>query len=289
MKKKKNKVLLISIISLIVIGLIVAAGLFLYFRPTGQNTVGSYKCTGGQVLSISDAQIYTNANLGGKKVIRVHFSTLPSSECLFISLKPADINANLSDADKATFQATNTILGDIRLTKEQKVYNINERTGEEFRTFQLPLLKNYAPGTCWDWMCTNQEGSSVFASNDYPGTIPNPDKCYCSKSANLGINGEFSSSTQLNWTTIIDIGSDSTTLTPSILANKIGNIAYAQWTGNWATNVNLESINRNTYKPYSTNQWRMIDSGTYTDLNNKYTTIRSNLISCDSLFGDCRS
>lgn len=284
--KKQKKIGIIVIVILISI-----LGIYLFggFNKT-LSTVGSYKCSGGQVLSISNAQVYTSDDLGGKKVIRVTFSTLPTSECLYVSLQPTDINSKMSDSDKAKFTATNTILGDIKLTKSQKVYNINERSTEIFRTFDLKELSGYNSITypCWDNICKNQEGNSVFSSLLYSKN-PNPDICYCAKDISTGINGEFSSSTGYKWSTQIDIGNDVLTLNQNTLSGKVGEIAFVKWSGNLVSNDNLEAITgRQAYKPYSDNIWRMIDYGTYTDLNNKYSNLRQNLIDCDSITGFCQ-
>ncbi|MFA5764488.1 MAG: hypothetical protein WC915_06800, partial [archaeon] len=292
MKKQQKYILVISSISLILIAVLFWTGALRVGEDNTLSVVGSYQCS-GQVLSIDSAQIYTSSDLGGKKVIRVTYSTLPSSECLNIKIDPSSINNALSSSDKSKFKATNTIYGDIKLTKSQKIYNINEISSEVFKTIGLDLLPGYNAllKPCWDSNCKNSF-SSTFASNMYSGSLwsVTADKCVCSSDLPKGINGEFSVSESLRWETQIDIAGQSITLTPTKTSDRIGNIAFVKWSGNFASNDQLGSItNRQAYKPYSDNQWRMIDYGTYTDLNNKYSTLRSSLISCDSIGGQCET
>jgi len=283
MVKKKNR----KVIG--IVGVILALSL-LFFATSGEffTTTGSYKCSGGQVLSIDDAKIYTSSDLGGKKVIRVTFSTLPSSECLYINLNPSIINDKLSSSDKQQFQATNTILGDIRLTNEQKVYNINERSSEKFRKIGLSTKSFGFPKICTDSSCRDIY-PTTFSSPIWESLSEN-DYCYCAYDSETGINGEFSVSESFRWNAVIDIGGQSLDMNQNTLSGKVGDIAFVKWSGNLLSNDNLGSITgRQAYKPYSDNQWKMIDYGTQSDLNNKYISHRQSLINCDGIVSGCKS
>lgn len=287
MKKKQKKYLMIGMILLLLV-IVLHFGNLLPF-----STTGSYECSGGQVLSISDAKIYTSSELGGKKVIRVTFSTLPSSECLYIRLTPSSINDELSSSDREEFEATNTILGSISLEKEQKVYNINERSSEKFRNFIYYISDRDIFFACTDSRCKDKFGSSNFINSpttSSSSTICGPEDCCCTYDNEKGINGEFSVSESFLWESKINIGNAGIiTLNQGKLSDKLGDTAFVKWSGNLVSNDNLGSItNRQAYKPYSDNQWRMTDV-VWQDLNNKYNTYRTNLINCQDWTGagDC--
>jgi len=106
----------------------------------------------------------------------------------------------------------------------------------------------------------------------------------------LEFNGEFSVSESFRWNAVIDIAGQSLDMNQNTLSGKVGDIAFVKWSGNLMSNDNLGSITgRQAYKPYSDNQWKMIDYGTQSELNNKYISHRQSLINCDGIVSGCKS
>lgn len=290
---KKQKSLLIILGVILSIFLLVGMNHKTFAVSTNPNLC-SY---GGTVLSApSSVQITDSADLN-KKVIRLTYSTLPNAECLNIQLSPSLIEQKLQESGVANFDAQNSVMGDIELTKTQKVYNIQERSSEKFRKFNIIFGNRNIVGACTDEKC-RADFDSTYGSSNFISSPPSSQngQCYCAYNSNdVGINGEFSSSTEYDWETTIKIG-DQTPLVlykrpggQTKLSGTIGSVAVVKWDGNGLSNNNLEAITgRQAYKPYSDNQWRMTDN-VWQYLTQQQNTYRQALIDCDTgtLGGDC--
>lgn len=273
----KGSTILVSVlVAILFIGLIGGA---LFFGIIPQAGVGGAVCSGGQVLSIDNANIVFSNELQ-KDVVRVTFSTVPTSECLDIQISPSELNSKLQGED---FQATETIRGDIILTRSDKIFNIVQDNNEQF--FRASLQNIGDPFLCTESACNQRGATSTFASVREPGFFGSGD-CLCAEDDLRGIGGEFQSSTQLQWRTVISIGNDELVLENNRQSGRVGNIAFVKWAGNLRGNRELQSINRDLYKPFTTNQWRIVDKQTYSDLNNRFEGVRSELIARDNFGGD---
>src|SRR3972149_1634658 len=113
----KKWLILLSVLSILIV-----AGIFIVPKFTVQQAVlQNPTCSGGQVISVDSVNIRDSAELG-KKVIRVVFSTIPTAECLDISLSPSLIESELKESGVTNFDATKSIIGDINLISSSKSY-----------------------------------------------------------------------------------------------------------------------------------------------------------------------
>jgi len=260
MVTKKNKLIIGIIILMLVMPLVIAPG-----------------CTGGQVLSIDDVNIRYSTELQ-KEVIRVLFSTIPTAECLDISLSESQIEEELAK-NGIEFDARHRILGDIKLTEKTKIFNIRERPTEIFRKVGITQIGDQV--VCTDNDCRDAGISNPISSIGFGISLD----CFCVFIKDEGIEGEFISTTGISWETEIKIGNNPIlTLSNEELSGRIGNIAFVKWAGNLNSNVDLDNPNRDTYKPFSDNQFRMTDDGTYQILRDNFLQVTgpsSRVVECN--------
>lgn len=242
-------------------------GSFLFFSDFAPlATFGD--CVGGQVLSVDDVSIRTSSELGGRKVVRVLFSSLPSAECLDIRLSESQIENELNEEG---FQVTNSIRGDIDLTKKNIEFGVNTRSTQKFIRFGEINL-----GTqlfCTDTDCRNEMSSrgmptsTLIASIGSGGFLGIGNVCYCVFDDIRGINGAYTSGSTLKWEANVNIEGQGVTLNNGRLSGRIGSIAFVKWAGNLAGNTAFSSPNKDAIQSIATNRFSMIEDGVYYELN----------------------
>ena len=247
----------------------IGAGTF--FTTDTNQEVSATQCSGGQVLSIDDISV-TFSNELQKDVIRVLFSTVPTSECLDIYVSTNQIENSIDG-----FDAYSPIRGDIILTKKDIEFDINADQNEKF--FKIGIFNQGDKITCSAADCSGIVNS--FASVFGDGWWLFTSECYCVSDDFRGVGGSFSSGSSLLWETDISIGGDMITLDNSDRSGEIGSIAIVKWAGNLAGNIGFSRPNRDVYKPFTDNNFRMIDSGTVGALENSYIPIKNSIIACD--------
>ena len=274
-KKSKTKLIVIPLVVIVVLALVLG----IWYKTT---QTGLPECTGGQVLSIDDVSVTQASDLTTDKVIRVTFSTIPTAECLSIQLSQEKIESELKK-DGINFDATKSIIGDIKLTKEDKIFNIVEDQNKKF--FRIGIKDLGKQRFCTDNDCKNAGISTPIASILEGATfdifLSSP--CRCIYDDQVGVGGRFTSTSGINWETEISIsGVGSTILSNSKLSDEIGSIAKIKWAGNLASNVDLSPpLNFEAYKPFSDNKFRMVEQ-VYQDLKNKYESNTLALKNCDT-------
>lgn len=237
-------------------------------------------CSGGQVLSVDDVSIRTSSDLGGKQVIRVLFSSLPSAECLDIRVSQSQIRNELNRDD---FQVTDSIVGDIRLTKKSIEYGVNVRSTEKFIRFGEFDVDG--GGVCEDSDCRTEMSargiptSSLISSVNVGGFLIFGGTCTCVFDDIRGINGAYTSGSTLKWEADVSVGGGEVTLSNSKISGKIGNDVFVKWAGNLAGNTGFSRPDKDAMQSINTNQFSMIDDGVYNELNRDRTPINSFLIS----------
>jgi hypothetical protein len=271
--KKGMIILLVSLIAILIVG---GIGLSVYLGLIPNVAVG---CSGGATLTSADSiSIRTSSDLGGKKVIRAVFNTVPTGECLDIQLNPDQIEQQLKDAGINNFDAQKSILADISLIKSQKVYPLN------FPSNALTLKKiGSAPiqlgltEFCTQQTCKNKGYPNTFAS--IKESVIQGCKCYYDSP--VGLVGDFLPSRQIEWQTDIDFGSrGKISLTNQQLSGSLGSFAFAKWAGNLYGNSEVGSINYKPFLPYTTNDVVLVDSD-ISNLDLTYNSLKNALIDCD--------
>jgi len=267
----KKWLILLSVLSILIV-----AGIFIVPKFTVQQAVlQNPTCSGGQVISVDSVNIRDSAELG-KKVIRVVFSTIPTAECLDISLSPSLIESELKESGVTNFDATKSIIGDINLISSSKSYTINPRTDQKIRKLTVQPISLSLLEFCTVNTCKNKgNAQTLYAlkSETFGG-------CNCILNNEIGYSGEFLSSESLQWKTQVSISGLTADLSNTQLSAKMGNIAFVKWAGNLASNDNLGSISRSTYFPYTTNAWRMVNYANNGDyVNSQYEETKRNILS----------
>ena len=255
----------------VILGIILILGgvgaLIFFNQDSGLQETGAIACSGGQVLSVQDINVRFSNELQ-KEVIRVVFSTVPTSECLDIFVSESQIEDSIDG-----FNANEPIRGDIFLTKKDIEFDIIENQNNKFLKYDLNTIAGGI--ACTNSDCRNAGLSSVISSIA-TGFFGND--CTCVSENLKGVGGRFSDGSNLKWETEIEIGSDSLTLNNNDLSGEVGNIAVAKWAGNLAGNIGFSSPNREVYKPFSDNQFRMINLGTYDLLINDFNELNEPLV-----------
>lgn len=160
------------------------------------------------------------------------------------------------------------------MTKKDVEFDINEDQNEKFFKYGLNTIAGGL--VCSDGDCRDA-GISNVVSSIATGFFGND--CTCVNDDFKGVGGSFSSGSNLKWETDISINGDSIILDNSDRSGQIGDIAIVKWAGNLAGDVGFSRPNRDAYKPFSDNRFRMIDSGTDSLLSNTFTSLREPLIS----------
>lgn len=273
----------VTLNKVIIVTLVVLVGVFIILMPK----IGLVKqagfdavCTGGQVLAKSDVSLSSSAELD-KEVVRVLFSTMQTGECLTINVGKSELQGNF---DEEEFLVTDPIMGEIWLTKKMKEYNLFEDNTETF--FKFATERFDASGIitiCSDNKC-NERFGSIYNSNNLVASANVEDPyCVCVYDVNAGVGGDFMSSEGLIWEAKVQIGDETPLiLNQSKLSGTIGDIAFVKWAGNIQSNDNLGSIDADAYMPFSNNQFRFIETGTYNELDNDYWDLRNALDICDT-------
>jgi len=223
----------------------------------------------GTVDSIDSVTIRTSADLGGKKVIRVKYSTLPTSECLDITLSESQIEDNLITNEN--FEVTDKISGNIQLLYQRKESTIIKKT-EKYFTFQNTEIS----GT---WFCTKSACESEGVSGTFK-VYTEGGKCFCVTDEQVGNKATFTSSGNLIWETEVNIGSEKISLNEGKLSGKIGNIAFVKWGGNIVSNYVLNGVFQEAYFHLADNKYRMVELGNYIEVEAERKRIRNNLDDC---------
>lgn len=229
---------------------------------------------GGTVLSIDNADIVFSNELQ-KDVIRVVYSTVPTSECLRIRLTKSSIENLLPG-----FDVTDERTGDIFLTKNDKVFQLAQQSGVyreievENRGFNL---------LCTIGGCSNSQAFSAFRDGS------NGD-CICYSDKDVGREGEILASTDLIWETTIEIdGVGEVKLDQNTLSGAIGNVAFVKWAGNLGANGDVTQPDRDSYFHLANNQYSMVDDGVFAQVDVARTLLRGELIQCNTFSGNCPS
>lgn len=262
--------------TLIILGifLIIGVGAAIFFIPSdGGQATGATQCSGGQVLSIDDVSIRFSSELQ-KDVIRVLFSTVPTAECLDIFVSASEIEDSIDG-----FDATSSIRGDIILTKKDVEFDIFEDQNKKFLKYDL----NDIGGTafCTDNNCRDEGIANPISSIPLGFFGQN---CMCVSENFKGVGGSFSSGSSLVWETEVSIEGNTIILDNSDRSGQIGNIAIVKWAGNLAGDIGISRPNRDVYKPFSDNNFRMIDSGTQQLLIDNYNELTDPIIARGSQF-----
>lgn len=283
----KNKSMLVITFSLIIIAMIIGA-LFVFNVIPPQVSV-SGTCTGGQVLSI-DSATKTYSNDLQKDVIRVVFSTLPTSECLEIKFDATDMENKLA-SQGVDFDVQKSNIGDIVLTNSQKLYTLNQLNG----IYRKISVQSYVNGILSPLIyCTNNYCADKNPNLNVIDSIAQSPDCKCVYYDDKGKEAYIGSSEKYLWTTRIAIdGVGETTLYSgagtSDLSNAIGSKVFVKWSGNLQSNDNLGSIDRDAYFNLADNQYRIVEDGLYNYLLDRRNTVVSNLIDCNNVLFNCQN
>lgn len=259
-----------TVLVILAIILVVSAvgGILFFTRDSAPQETAAIACSGGQVLSIDDVSVRFSDELQ-KDVVRVLFSTIPTAECLDIFVSESQIENAIPG-----FEATSPIRGDIRLTKKDIEFDIIEDQNKKFLKYDINTIAG-------GFVCSDNDCRDAGISNPITSIATSvflEKNCACVNENFRGIGAEFSSGSNLIWETDIIIGSDSVTLNNADLSGRVGNIAIAKWAGNLAGNIGFSRPNRESYKPFSDNQFRMIESGSQNLLINNYNALTQPLI-----------
>lgn len=264
---------------LVVLGLILLGGAvigaILYTGDFQQTFIGDPSLCNGQVLSVSPQIQKTFSNDLGKEVIRVTYSTLPSSECVNIIIEESDFENQLDN-----FNAEGDILLDISLKEQKKIFNIQSQSNQNFKKISSINIGNQ--NLCTQSRCQENGVNNVYASLFRYSTGSD---CFCYFDDLKGIGGDFQLTEGIEWKTDVRIGNAPTlTLDNSRLSGSVGSRAFIKWSGNLASNTQFSGLvgQKDTYSPNSDNRWRMISQGTYSTLETTYQGIKNDFISCDT-------
>ena len=252
----------------IVLGIVLLFGGGLYLFSPNTLAVTPIGCS-GTVESIDSMIMRTSNELGGKKVIRVKYSTLPTSECLDITLSESQIKDNLMTTEG--FEVTNGIRGNVQLQYQKKESTINKKT-EKYLKFQTTEIT----GTllCLRSSCENKGVSGTFKSFTEGG------KCFCVTDEQVGNKATFTSSGNLVWSTLVTIGGQETVLSNEKLSGKIGDIAFVKWVGNVQSNYFLTGVFQESYFHLADNKFRMVELGAYQEVEAERKRVRGRLEDC---------
>jgi len=236
----------------------------------------------GQVLNIDpDISLQFNGQLG-KQVIRAVYSTLPSGECLTLKLRADQIDSSIDG-----FQANGDILLNVKLVDQGTSYTINQDNSQLFKKVRFE-------NTGFELLCTASDCNSAnYIASGYTGVDESGD-CFCFYEDDKGRGGDFQPGFKYEWTADIQVGNlEKLTLFDRSQGNKLsgrmGDIAFAKWGGSLVGGSGFSGMQslKDAYKPFSNNQWRIIDNGIYPiTLNPQYTSVRSALDGCE-LSGLC--
>lgn len=233
----------------------------------------------GQVLNINPSVNLEFSNQLNKEVFVVTYSSLPSSECLRLK-----IDEELFEAASQDLEVQGDVLLDIRLDSQDKVFNIREATNpiQIFTRFKIENIDNVF--LCSDARCESEGISNPLASlrrGGFPAT-----DCFCIAEQDMGRGGDFTLTEGIEWEATLKVGNlPSRRLgTTEGLSTSIGNIVFAEWSGNLQSNVNFAGLvgQKDAYKPLTTNSWRMIGQGTFNTINSNFDDIVTDLEQCEN-------
>ena len=265
-KRTRFNLTLFIIIAIVILLISGAVLLLVLIKPTKQTALGT-ECIGGQVLSIDNVGLRYSDELK-KDVVRVVFSTITTGECLEIKVSSDKIKEELKSSGRTDFQVKNGIMGDIMLTTAGTNFLINEKQNNKFRKFSITNKGKQA--FCTDGDCNNVPGLIASLFKGLPGS-----DCLCIYESEQGVGAEFLSTQEFTWTAIISIGDQLAGLTEYELSSKVGDIAFVKWAGNLKSNIALNPPNKDSYKPYSTNKFIMIDKLNFDIFSNEYFSIKN--------------
>lgn len=261
-----GRVLLIVFGVMIALALIIGGVTFL--------GIGSYLSSygggcSGTVMSIDDVEL-TFSNELQRDVVRVTASTVPTSECLNIKLGSEEINELRSQGFEIDPDKKDLI--DIKLTKEEKVYNIQQKSG---KYFDLEIEENVDFGLTTlgdDDVCRELMNlpSSVPDSNIWQHYNLPFQEGDCIAKVEKGRDAGFQSTEGIKWETEVysRVFDETITLSDTKLQdNSLYPYVFVKWSGNLQSNVNLGSIDYDAYFRNSNNQYRMVEDGNLNTLN----------------------
>lgn len=273
MVNKKQKNILIT-------GIIVIIGLIFIINSGGIRPFAIPVCSGGQVLSVDSITLTGSSPLNSDNVIRVLFSTNPTGECLDILIDESDLENSIPN-----FDASGNVLGNIDLTKSDKVYDINLNSPtQNFNAFGYKDIG-------FEFFCT------INTCESDPGVPPgvfsafktSASHCHCFWDENYGKGGDFASSSLLEWETEVSLsGIGNAVLDNSHTSKFIGNKAFVKWAGNLDAPASLDSIDKDAFFPVGLpgSEFRMIGTGTFGNFYTfEYGNLRDGLVSCGSIGG----
>lgn len=260
-----------ALVITLAVSIFLLLGVGSYFMVAPQ-LISETRCTGTVESSVKLLKA-TTGNLAGEDIVRVSYSTLPNSECMYIKVTENELKEELQGEN---FEVKEPILGSIELIEMQREYNIKEKSGGNTyyhfveNKVNVGLFEFCSPSKC------AREGFDVIQSTYYN------DDCLCITEESTGIAGEPQSSSGINWKTKVTIGESSVILSPGDATKEIGSIAKVKWAGNVGSNDNLQSLGKEFYKAYTSNKYVLIDK-TFEVVKSDFLDIRYELQECGAL------
>lgn len=264
--KIKKKKIILPIVLILLVALI---GLALY-KGVIETALG--ECRGGANYIITDADVYSSGDLGGKQVIRLIATASKSGECVLINFDKNILNEKLKDDGYAVL---NSGVMDIKLEPQEQTFKFEPSSGNPSQPYYTISEKNIGKITaCSDIFSSCSDAGLNYPINSYREGFFDLD-CLCLNHDTIyGLNGEFSSQYSSYFTAKISVsGVGEEKVSTSKGSAVIGNKVSIKW------NVDMlggEELTKPSYSGiYRNGQWKIVESGTYQEMLSRLETAKN--------------